>query len=93
MTAVTLDGASRGGRLPTIYSDDRHGPVDANEVVVSLEKLGMEGVDRRETGRKASDGTVATQSRMYLGLRCKMKKVSENKWLGISITGAGNVLC
>ena len=39
---------------------------------------------------KASDGIVATQSRVYFGLRCKIKKLNENRWLGFQLRGQRN---
>lgn len=72
MTAVTLDGTSRGGGLPTILSDDSHGLVDANEVIVTLEESGEYWMLKGgKTKKKASDGIFATRSPVYVGLRRK----------------------
>ena len=54
MTAVTLNGSSRGGRLPAVCPDDSHYLVDANELIVTREESeGILGVDRREAERES----------------------------------------
>lgn len=73
MSPVALDGAGDGGRLATRFADESHVGLMPTSQVVMVEESGMQGIDRR---CRASDRTVATQARMYFGLRCRMKKMN-----------------